>query len=135
MGEVRVPSDALYGAQTQRAVENFAISRLRFGRAFLRALGTIKSVAAQGQRAASLMLPEAMASAIATAADDVAAGRHDPQFVVDVFQTGSGTLTNMNVNEVIAHLARRTSERRGQPGTIEQRRFPLRHACRGGRNG
>ena len=104
MGAVEVPASALYGAQTQRAVENFPISRLRLGRSFLRALGRIKSAAAQtnGERG---FLPPATASAIRKAADEVAAGQHDSQFVVDVFQTGSGTSTNMNANEVIASLA------------------------------
>ncbi len=104
MGEVKVPASALYGAQTQRAVENFPISRLRLGRSFLRALGMIKSAAAQTNGELGL-LPPATASAIRQAADEVAAGQHDSQFVVDVFQTGSGTSTNMNANEVIATLA------------------------------
>ncbi len=104
MGEVRVPADALYGAQTQRAVQNFPISRLRFDRAFLRALGLIKSAAAQvnGEIGA---LPAPTAEAIEKAAEEVAHGQHDAHFVVDVFQTGSGTSTNMNANEVIATLA------------------------------
>jgi fumarate hydratase class II len=104
MGEVRVPADALYGAQTQRAVENFPISRLRFSRPFIRALGLIKAAAAKvnGQLGA---LPADLAAAIETAAEQVARGDHDAQFVVDVFQTGSGTSTNMNANEVIGRLA------------------------------
>ncbi len=104
LGEVRVPADALYGAQTQRAVENFPISGLRFPRAFIRALGLIKSAAARvnGQIG---QLPPDLAASIAKAADAVAAGDHDDQFVVDIFQTGSGTSTNMNANEVIGHLA------------------------------
>ncbi|HEY6393747.1 MAG TPA: class II fumarate hydratase [Bryobacteraceae bacterium] len=104
MGEMRVPADALYGAQTQRAVENFPISRLRFPRSFIRALGLIKSTAARvnGQLA---QLPPDLAAAIEKASDDVAEGKHDDQFVVDIFQTGSGTSTNMNANEVIGHLA------------------------------
>src|SRR6202451_495080 len=104
MGDVAVPAAALYGAQTQRAVENFPISRLRFTRPFLRALGLIKACTAQvnGQLGE---LPPHLASAIEKAADQVAEGIHDAQFVVDVFQTGSGTSTNMNANEVIAHLA------------------------------
>src|SRR5450755_411147 len=99
MGEMRVPADALYGAQTQRAVENFPISGLRFPRSFLRALGLIKAAAARvnGQLGE---LPADLASAIETAANDVAAGKYDDQFVVDIFQTGSGTSTNMNANEV-----------------------------------
>ncbi|HYO83985.1 MAG TPA: class II fumarate hydratase [Bryobacteraceae bacterium] len=95
MGEMRVPEDALYGPQTQRAVENFPISSLRLPRAFIRALGLIKACAAEVNG-----LPE-----VARAAAEVADGRHDAQFVVDVFQTGSGTSTNMNANEVIARLA------------------------------
>src|SRR5579863_8978337 len=104
MGDVKVPASALYGAQTQRAVENFPISRLRLGRSFLRALGMIKSAAAQTNGELGL-LPPATAAAIRNAADEIAAGQHDAQFVVDVFQTGSGTSTNMNANEVIATLA------------------------------
>jgi len=104
MGEVRVPAHALYGAQTQRAVENFPISRLRFPRAFIRALGLIKSAAAlvNGRLGE---LPADLAAAIEKAAEDVAAGKYDDQFVVDIFQTGSGTSTNMNANEVIGRLA------------------------------
>jgi len=94
MGEVRVPADALYGAQTQRAVENFPISRLRFPRAFIRALGLIKSAAARVNGRLG-ELPAELADAIEKAADDVAAGKHNDQFVVDIFQTGSGTSTNM----------------------------------------
>ena len=104
MGEVRVPADALYGAQTQRAVENFPISRLRFPRAFIRALGLIKSAAAR-VNAQLGELPEDLAAAIEKAAEEVAAGTHDDQFVADIFQTGSGTSTNMNANEVIGRLA------------------------------
>ena len=104
MGEMRVPSDALYGAQTQRAVENFPISRLRFPRVFLRALGLIKSSAAVVNGRLE-ELPADLARAIARAADEVAEGKHDAHFVVDVFQTGSGTSTNMNANEVIGRLA------------------------------
>jgi fumarate hydratase, class II len=104
MGEMRVPADALYGAQTQRAVENFPISKLRFPRAFIRALGLIKSAAARVNGRIGQLPPE-LAASIAKAADQVAAGVHDDQFVVDIFQTGSGTSTNMNANEVIGHLA------------------------------
>lgn len=104
MGEMRVPADALYGAQTQRAVENFPISDLRFQRAFIRALGLIKSAAAH-VNAGLGQLPPDLAAAIEKAADAVAAGDYDAQFVVDIFQTGSGTSTNMNANEVIGHLA------------------------------
>jgi fumarate hydratase class II len=104
MGEMRVPADALYGPQTQRAVENFPISRLRFPRVFLRALGLIKSSAAVVNGRLE-ELPADLARAIARAADEVAEGKYDAHFVVDVFQTGSGTSTNMNANEVIAGLA------------------------------
>jgi fumarate hydratase class II len=111
MGEVRVPADALYGAETQRAVENFPISRMRFGRAFLSALGLIKLAAARANQQVG-SLPSAVAGAIETAAQEVMDGRHDSQFVVDVFQTGSGTSTNMNANEVIAT---RATALHGQP--------------------
>ncbi len=104
MGEMRVPRDALYGAQTARAAENFPISRMRFQRPFLRALGLIKAAAAQVNGRLG-HLPRAKAAAIEAAANGVAEGRHDDAFVVDVFQTGSGTSTNMNANEVIGRLA------------------------------
>jgi fumarate hydratase class II len=103
MGEVRVPADALYGAQTQRAVENFPISRLRFTRPFIRSLGLIKAAAARVNGQLGL-LPSDLAAAIEAAAERIAQGEYDSQFVVDIFQTGSGTSTNMNTNEVIAHL-------------------------------
>ena len=104
MGEMRVPADALYGAQTARAVENFPISALRFPRAFIGALALIKSAAAHvnGSRG---FLPTEKAAAIERAAEEILAGAHDSQFVVDIFQTGSGTSTNMNANEVIGRLA------------------------------
>ena len=104
MGEVRVPADAYYGAQTARAVENFPISGLRFHRSFIRALGLIKKHAAITNAALGL-LPQDIAGAIQQAAQEVGDGKWDAQFVVDVFQTGSGTSTNMNANEVIAHRA------------------------------
>ncbi|MGH9646822.1 MAG: class II fumarate hydratase [Bryobacteraceae bacterium] len=104
MGKVRVPADALYGAQTQRAVENFPISRMRFGGEFLRALGLVKFAAARANGLAGT-LPSSITNAIEVAAREVMEGRHDAQFVVDVFQTGSGTSTNMNANEVIATRA------------------------------
>ena len=104
MGELKVPTDALYGAQTQRAVQNFPISGLRIPRAFIRALGLIKSAAA-GANAGLGHLPKATAKAIQAAAERVAGGEFDAQFPIDVFQTGSGTSSNMNANEVIAHLA------------------------------
>ncbi len=105
MGEVRVPADALYGAQTQRAVENFPISRLRFPRSFIRALGLIKSSAARVNGRLG-QLPPDLAAAIEKASDEIAEGKYDDQFVLDIFQTGSGTSTNMNANEVIGHLAK-----------------------------
>jgi fumarate hydratase class II len=104
MGEVRVPADALYGAQTQRAVDNFPISGLRFPRSFLRALGMIKGAAAAVNLDLGLLEPE-MAAAIQRAAKEVEDGIHDADFPLDIFQTGSGTSTNMNANEVIANLA------------------------------
>src|SRR6056297_1528142 len=104
LGEVRVPSKALYGAQTQRAKENFPISSLRFPRHFIEALGTVKRAAAQANHKLGL-LPGPKALAIAEAAGRVADGDLDDQFVLDIFQTGSGTSTNMNANEVIAHVA------------------------------
>jgi fumarate hydratase, class II len=104
LGEVRVPVHALYGAQTQRAVENFPISGLRFPRAFIRALGMIKGAAAAVNREIGL-LDAGMGDAIELAAREVEQGHHDEQFPVDVYQTGSGTSTNMNANEVIATLA------------------------------
>jgi fumarate hydratase class II len=108
LGEVRVPANALYMAHTQRAVENFPISGLRFGRAFIHALGIIKAAAAAVNAELGLLDP-ALASAIEQAAAEVAAGQHDEHFPVDIFQTGSGTSTNMNANEVIATRARQIS--------------------------
>ncbi|MGH2544485.1 MAG: lyase family protein, partial [Ardenticatenaceae bacterium] len=104
MGEVRVPADALYAAQTQRAVENFPISGVTFGRSFIRALGLIKGAAAQVNHDLELM-EERMSAAIQQAAHEVAEGKWDDQFPIDIFQTGSGTSTNMNANEVIATRA------------------------------
>ncbi|OGT20061.1 MAG: aspartate ammonia-lyase [Gammaproteobacteria bacterium RBG_16_57_12] len=104
LGEVRVPADALYGAQTQRAVDNFRLSGQVMPAAFIHALGFIKAAAARVNHELGLM-PEDAATAIETAAREVARGCHDPHFPVDVFQTGSGTSSNMNANEVIARLA------------------------------
>ncbi|MCO6412434.1 MAG: class II fumarate hydratase [Thiogranum sp.] len=104
MGEVKVPEDALYGAQTQRAVDNFPLSGLTMPRPFIAALGLIKSCAAQ-VNARLGQLDADVATAIAAAADRVSEGDYDAHFPVDVFQTGSGTSTNMNANEVIATLA------------------------------
>ena len=104
MGEMDVPADAYYGASTQRAVLNFPISSLRLGRPFIRALGLIKLAAARVNADLGLLEPR-IADAIATAAKEVADSKLDKHFVVDVFQTGSGTSTNMNANEVIANRA------------------------------
>jgi len=104
MGEMEVPSEAYYGASTQRAVINFPISGIRFPRRFLRALGLIKAAAAAVNRDLGL-LDKDVAAAIAQAANEVADGHLDGQFPLDVFQTGSGTSTNMNANEVIANRA------------------------------
>ena len=104
LGEMQVPADAYWGAQTQRAVENFPISDVTFGRRFVRALGVVKKAAAQANLDLGL-LAEDEAEVIVEAADEVIAGEHDDQFPVDVFQTGSGTSSNMNANEVIANRA------------------------------
>jgi fumarate hydratase class II len=104
MGEMAVPADAYYGAQTARAVENFPISDLRFPREFIRALGLIKKHAAITNSELG-SLDSRIASAIHRAADEVIAGTLDGHFVVDIFQTGSGTSTNMNANEVVANRA------------------------------
>ncbi len=104
MGEMNVPSDALYGAQTARALENFPVSGLRFQRTFIRALGMIKERAARVNQELGL-LDEKRAMAIMEAAEEVIKGELDDHFVLDVFQTGSGTSTNMNANEVIANRA------------------------------
>jgi fumarate hydratase, class II len=114
MGEVRVPADALWRAQTQRAVENFPISGAHLERAHIRALAQIKAAAA-ATNAELGVLPDDVAQAIAAAADEVAAGRHDEQFPIDVFQTGSGTSSNMNANEVLASLASRALGRAVHP--------------------
>ncbi|HEY5810539.1 MAG TPA: class II fumarate hydratase [Povalibacter sp.] len=104
LGELKVPTDALWGPQTQRAVENFPISGLRMPRDFIRALGLIKWAAATANLELDALDPK-RAGAIQKAALEVIEGRHDLQFPVDVFQTGSGTSSNMNANEVIARLA------------------------------
>ncbi|MCA1655342.1 MAG: aspartate ammonia-lyase, partial [Pseudonocardiaceae bacterium] len=106
MGEVRVPRDALWRAQTQRAVENFPISGRGLERAQIRALGLLKAAAARVNERLGVLDAD-VARAIAAAADEVADGRHDEHFPIDVFQTGSGTSSNMNANEVIATLASR----------------------------
>ncbi len=104
MGEMAVPADAYYGASTARAVENFPISQLRFPRRFIWALGLIKMAAAEVNVELGLLDPR-LGEAIAQAAREAAEGKFDDQFVVDIFQTGSGTSTNMNANEVIANRA------------------------------
>ncbi len=111
MGEVRVPAEALWGAQTQRAVQNLPVSGLRIDRGLIAALGHIKAAAAVANAGLGVLDGD-MADAIAAAAREVAAGKHDEQFPVDVFQTGSGTSSNMNANEVIATLA---GSRLGRP--------------------
>ncbi|MBV8081658.1 MAG: aspartate ammonia-lyase, partial [Candidatus Eremiobacteraeota bacterium] len=105
MGEMNVPSSALYGASTQRAALNFPISTLRYPRRFIKALGQVKLGAAETNAELGLIDPE-IAAAIVKAAQEVIDGKHDTHFVVDTFQTGSGTSTNMNANEVIATRAR-----------------------------
>ncbi len=104
MGELQVPEDALWGAQTQRAVDNFPISGLTMPRQFISALGLVKWAAA-GANAELGLLPSDVAIAIQKASLEVVEGAHDEHFPIDVFQTGSGTSSNMNANEVIAHLA------------------------------
>jgi fumarate hydratase, class II len=104
MGEMQVPADALYGAQTQRAVENFPISNLRFSREFIRAMGLIKLAAARTNMDLGL-LDKKIGESIVNAAQEVMDGKLDQHFVLDIFQTGSGTSTNMNANEVISNRA------------------------------
>ncbi|MDQ3912313.1 MAG: class II fumarate hydratase, partial [Actinomycetota bacterium] len=104
MGEVEVPRDALFGAQTRRALDNFPISDLRKPRRFVQALGAIKLEAANTNYELG-GLDEELKDAIVVAAEEVVEGKHDNQFVLDVFQTGSGTSTNMNANEVISNRA------------------------------
>src|SRR5437660_8071712 len=104
MGEVRVPADALWRAQTQRAVENFPLSGMPIERRLISALGHIKAAAAEVNKELGV-LDGNLADAIRAAAAEVANGEHDGQFPIDVFQTGSGTSSNMNANEVIATLA------------------------------
>ena len=113
LGEVKVPQKALWGAQTQRALDNFKISGIKFafpfGRSFIEALGIIKYSAASANNKLKL-LPKNKASAIKTASKDVMLGVYDESFPLDVFQTGSGTSTNMNANEVIANVASKKSK-------------------------
>ncbi|MBA3702460.1 MAG: aspartate ammonia-lyase, partial [Rubrobacteraceae bacterium] len=104
MGEVEVPREALFGAQTRRALDNFPVSDLRFQRRFIQALGAIKLEAAVVNNELGL-LDAGLMEAIVEAAAEVVEGRLDNQFVLDIFQTGSGTSTNMNANEVISNRA------------------------------
>ena len=120
MGEVKVPVDALWRAQTQRAVENFPISGRGLERSQIRALGLLKAAAARVNERLGVLDAD-LAGAIADAAQEVADGRHDDQFPIDVFQTGSGTSSNMNANEVIATLASRAARPRRAPERPRQR--------------
>ena len=136
MGEVRVPAGALYQAQTQRAVENFPISGIPIDPALIAALGLIKGAAAQVNAELGVLDPE-RAEAIEKAAAAVAAGEHDGEFPIDVFQTGSGTSSNMNANEVIASLAGQLLGQTVHPNDarerlpVQQRRLPQCHPHRG----
>lgn len=117
MGEVKVPIDALYSAQTQRAVENFPISGKTLEPAHIHALAQIKKAAAKANAELGVISQE-RADAIVGAADQVIAGQHDGQFPIDVFQTGSGTSSNMNTNEVLATLASRALKEAGSEETV-----------------
>jgi fumarate hydratase class II len=112
LGEMKVPASALYGPQTQRAVENFPISGQRFGRRFVEALGLIKQAAAETNAALGHLDPQ-IAERVVAAAGEVVDGRWDAEFVLDVYQTGSGTSTNMNANEVIARRATQLMDGKG----------------------
>jgi fumarate hydratase class II len=114
MGEVRVPKDALWRAQTQRAVENFPISGTPLEAAHIRALAQVKAACARANAELGVLEPD-MADAIVAAAAEVSAGKHDGEFPIDVFQTGSGTSSNMNTNEVLATLATRSLGRDVHP--------------------
>ena len=138
MGEVRVPINALWRAQTQRAVENFPISGRGLERTQIRALGLLKGACAQVNKDLGLLAPE-KADAIIAAAAEIADGLHDDQFPIDVFQTGSGTSSNMNANEVIAGIAAQNgvigaSQRRREHVAVVQRHLPDRHPHRGHRS-
>ena len=138
MGEVRVPAKALWRAQTQRAVENFPISFRGLERTQIRALGLLKAACAQVNKDLGMLSAE-KADAIIAAAGEIADGLHDDQFPIDVFQTGSGTSSNMNANEVIASICdaqRRDGapQRRRQHVAVVQRHLPHRHAHRGHRS-
>jgi fumarate hydratase class II len=114
MGEFQVPIDAKYGASTARAVDNFPISNLRFSRAFIKALGEIKKACAKVNQNNKL-LDKNFADSIINAAQQVIDGDHDKDFVVDIFQTGSGTSTNMNINEIISKIASDSSSENIHP--------------------
>src|SRR5512137_2105813 len=114
LGEMRVPAEALYGPQTQRAVENFPISGEPLPPEFLHALGRIKQAAARVNAALALLDPP-VAKAIEQAATEVAEGKWDAEFPIDVFQTGSATSSNMNANEVIAHRASEILKKKVHP--------------------
>ena len=109
MGELQVPANALYGAQTQRAVDNFPVSGLPVPRAFIRALGLVKAACAEVNQDLGFM-PADLAGVIMATADEVSSGAYDDHFPIDIFQTGSGTSTNMNANEVIAHVASQSGQ-------------------------
>ena len=139
MGDVRVPANAKWRAQTQRAVENFPISGQTLERSHIEALARIKAAAATVNAELGVLTPE-MAAAVNAAAVAVAEGGYDDHFPIDVFQTGSGTSSNMNTNEVIATIATEAAGLAGAPQrprqclAVEQRRFPLldphrRHQC------
>jgi len=117
LGEMRVPADALYAAQTQRAVENFPISGIRFPRRFIAALAEVKKAAALANMEMD-QLDRRVGDAIVRAADEIAEGRWDDQFVLDIFQTGSGTSSNMNANEVIAARASQILAEGGEGGRV-----------------
>jgi fumarate hydratase class II len=122
LGEVKVPTWALWGAQTQRAVENFPISGIRFPRTFIKAIGLVKYCAAKVNKELGL-LDEKKAEAIMQASKEVIEGKLDEHFPLDIFQTGSGTSTNMNANEVIANRACEIlgAQRRGQNSRPSER--------------
>jgi len=123
MGEVRVPADALYRAQTQRAVENFPISGITLERRHIEALARIKKAAARANAELGVLDAD-VADAVVAAADEVAGGAHDADFPIDIFQTGSGTSSNMNTNEVIATLATRSLGRDVHPNDHVTPRSP-----------
>ena len=114
MGEFEVPDSARYGASTARAVENFPISELKFSRTFIKSIAEVKKACAIVNHKNNL-LPQSIADAIVSSSQEVIDGNHDGDFVLDIFQTGSGTSTNMNANEVIANLAAEKSRESVHP--------------------